>query len=271
MNTNTAKYRLPLNNNQTQVLELLYKFRFGSSDIIARYFDKPSGAFVFKRMKILEEQGYVAKRYDGSYRIQGKPAAYYLLPEGARKLQEDKKVQESTARIKAIYKDKTVSEQFIQECLDIFDIYITLRSHNSGIKFFTKAYLGHEDYDYFPHPLPDAYMKLQDGKHYFLQVHHEHQPFFVATRAVKRYLDYFENGAWDDTGTDFPVLLFIVDSSLVQNRVHKLLRKQTNGLKAYTALKDDIMNNADGRVWRDADEPDDVYSLDQLKSLEAVE
>lgn len=271
MNTDTAKYRLPLNNNQIQVLELLYKFRFGSSDIIARFFGKPSGAFVFKRMKILEEQGYVAKRYDGSYRIQGKPAAYYLLPDGARKLQEDKKVEESKNRIKAIYKDKVVSEQFIQECMDIFSIYNALRSHHQDIKFFTKADLGHEDYDYFPQPLPDAYMRLANGQQYFLQVHQPRQPFFVVSRTITRYASYFESGEWDDTDTDFPALLFIADSSTAQNRIHKLLRKQANGFKAYTALKHDVMNSADGRVWHDADDPDDVYSLDQLRSPEAVE
>lgn len=260
MNTNTAKYRLPLNNDQTQVLELLYKFRFGSSDIIARYFGKPSGAFVFKRMKILEEQGYVARRYDGSYRIKGKPAAYYLLPDGARKLQEDKEVEESKSRIKAIYKDKTVSEQFIQECMDIFSIYIALRSRNSDIKFFTKADLSHEDYEYFPRPIPDAYAKLQDGKHFFLQVHHAHQPFFVATRAVKRYVDYFENGVWDDTGTSFPVILFVVDSVNTRKRLHKVIGKNVKDIRIYTALKVDVMSN-DERIWHDVDEPEKTYSL----------
>jgi hypothetical protein len=270
MNTDTAKYRLPLNDNQTRVLELLYKFRFGSSDIIAHYFGKLNGAFVFKRMKILEEQGYIARRYDGSYRIQGKPAAYYLLPDGARKLHEDKKVEESKNRIKAIYKDKAVSEQFIQECLDIFSIYNALRSHHLDIKFFTKADLGHEDYDYFPQPLPDAYIRLANGQQYFLQVHRSHQPFFLASRAITRYASYFESGEWDDTDTDFPVLLFIVDSSSVQNRIHKLLRKEMNGLKAYTALKDDVVNIADGHVWHDVDEPESTSSLDQLRSPEAV-
>ena len=270
MNTDTAKYRLPLNNNQTQVLELLYKFRFGSTDIIAHYFGKPTGAFVFKRMKILEEQGYVARRYDRSYRIQGKPAAYYLLPDGARKLQEDKKVEESKNRIKAIYKDKTVSEQFIQECLDVFSIYNALRSRHPDIKFFTKADLGHEDYDYFPQPLPDAYMRLASEQQYFLQVHQSHQPFFVVSRTITRYANYFESGEWDDTDTDFPVLLFIVDSSSVQSRIHKLARKLSTDMKIYTALKEGIANSTDDRVWHGVDEPDDIFTLRDLKSSEAA-
>lgn len=269
MNTNTAKYRLPLNHDQTQVLELLYKFRFGSSDIVARYFGKPSGAFVFKRMKILEEQGYVARRYDGSYRIQGKSAAYYLLPNGARKLYEDRKVEESKTRIKAIYKDKSVSEQFIQECLDIFSAYIALRTHNSGLKFFTKADLSHEDYEYFPQPLPDAYMKLQDGRHFFLQVHHTHQPFFVATRAIKRYIDYFENGVWDDTGTSFPVILFVVDSINTQKRLNKFIGKNMENIKIYTALKVDVVSGNE-KIWHDADELGEVYLLRELKSPDFV-
>jgi SOS-response transcriptional repressor LexA len=65
----------------------LYKFRFGSSDLIAKRFNKPSGKYVQKRLHILEDQGYIARRYDKSYKLQGKPAAYYLLPSAARLLQ----------------------------------------------------------------------------------------------------------------------------------------------------------------------------------------
>jgi hypothetical protein len=43
-----------------------------------------------------------------------------------------------------------------------------------------------------------------------------------------------------------------------------------NGLKAYTALKDDVVNIADGHVWHDVDEPESTSSLDQLRSPEAV-
>jgi hypothetical protein len=223
---------------------------------------------VFRRLETLEQQGFIAKRYFDNYRLLHKPVAYHLLPEGIRKLQESKELGLS-ARFKAIYKDKSVSEQFIQDCFDILDIYISLQSRNVDIKLFTKPDLNHEDYEYFPQPLPDAYLKLQGGKHFFMQVHHAHQPFFVVTRAVKRYMDYFENGVWDDTGTDFPVVLFVVDKPSIQKRLHEFVARDIDALKIYTALKSDIDSESE-KVWRDAHEPDEAFSLKETRSADSM-
>lgn len=62
----SPKYRRKLNKEQFEVLELLYRFRFGTSQLIANYFSKSSGDFAYKRLKILVEQGLIAKRFDGT-------------------------------------------------------------------------------------------------------------------------------------------------------------------------------------------------------------
>jgi hypothetical protein len=259
-----------LNDDQQAILRLLLKFRFITRQSITKLFaNSHPGMDVYRKLHVLEKRSFVAKRFDPSYRLLGKPAAYYLLPEGARKLHENKMTEESAIRIKSIYKDKSVSEQFIQECLDILGVYTALRSHNPDIKFFTKADLSHEDFEYFPQPLPDAYVKLQDGKHFFLQMHHAHQPFFVATRTAKRYMDYFENGVWDDTGTDFPTLLFVVDSASVQKRLHKFISKNIEDISVYTALKNNVLSD-DIRIWHNSDEPEEAYSLEEIKNTDSV-
>ena len=66
MSSPTSKYRWPLNDDQLETLELLYKFRYGSSDLIAQYFNKPNGNFVYKRLKILQDQGFIGKRFGTS-------------------------------------------------------------------------------------------------------------------------------------------------------------------------------------------------------------
>lgn len=269
MNKTEPKYRRPLNTEQIQILKLLYKFRFVSAALLKKHFAKSNpGMNVFRRLETLEQQGFIAKRYFDNYRLLHKPVAYHLLPEGIRKLQESKSLG-LDARFKAIYKDRSVSEQFIQDCFDILDIYVSLQSRNVDIKFFTKQDLSHEDYEYFPQPLPDAYIKLPHGKHYFLQVHHKHQPFFVATRAAKRYMDYFENGVWDDTGTSFPIVLFVVDTPSIQSRLHEFVAKSIDDLKIYTALKSDIDSEND-KIWHDAHEPDGTYSLKEIEATDSV-
>jgi DNA-binding PadR family transcriptional regulator len=259
-----------LNDDQQAILKLLLKFRFITRQSITKLFaNSHPGMDVYRKLQVLEKRGLIAKRFESSYRLLGKPAAYYLLPEGGRKLQDDKDAAESKTRIKAIYKDKSVSEQFIDECHDIFNTYVSLNEHNAGLKFFTKADLNHEDYEYFPQPLPDAYVKLHDGKHFFLQVRHAHQPFFVATRVIKRYMDYFENGIWDDTGTDFPITLFVVDSIGIQKRLNKFMSKNAEDIRIYTALRNDVIDGS-SRIWHNADEPEETYSLKELTSIDSV-
>ena len=259
-----------LNNDQQAILTLLLQFRFITKQSLTKLYasDRP-GMDTYRKLQVLEKRGLIAKRYDTSYRLQGKPAAYYLLPEGARKIQSCRQGAESKALIKAIYKDKSVSEQFIEECLTIFNIFVALREHNTNLKFFTKADLSHEDYEYFPQPLPDAYVKLPDGTHYFLQVHHAHQPFFVATRAVKRYGDYFENGVWNDTGTNFPIVLFVVDSVSTQKRLNEYIRKTTEDISIFTAPRSDVLSGS-SRVWHSVDEPDKAYLLNELRDINFI-
>src|SRR6266851_1757591 len=125
---NSPKYRWELNKDQLAVLELLYRFRFGSSELIAKYFGKSSGDFVYKRLKILAEQELIGKRFDSSYRIKGKPAAYYLFPEGGRKLQEHRDPDDDPVNINSLYRLTLRKEGFVQHCMDIFAIYLQFKN-----------------------------------------------------------------------------------------------------------------------------------------------
>lgn len=266
MYSQNPKYRKQLNSSQLAVLELLYKFRFGTRDLIASYLNKKD---IYRQLRILEDQRLIEKHYESTYRLLGKPAIYYLLPEGVRKL-DALSVASRKPVMKPIYKLKTLSEQFMRHSVDILAIRNVMYQQDEMIKFFTKADLAYADYDYFPQPLPDAYIRLPNGQQYFMHIHQSYQPFFVASQTVTRYADYFEDGEWGDTGTDFPVLLFIVDSRSVQDRLRKLIRKQGSDMRVYIAIKIDVLNSTDGCVWRDIDESDTVYTLDQLKSSEAI-
>lgn len=216
-----VKRRRKLNTEQLEVLELLHKFRFGSNDLFAQYFGKKDRSFVFKRLSILLEQGLIGKRFEPSYRLAGKPAAYYLTPAGARVLQEHRGQDKPAINIKAIYKDKTVSEQFVAHSLELFAIYNQLRTqYGDDLLFFTRTAMNREEYDYFPHPLPDAYIRLkQSSKHFFMDIFRDGEPSFVAKRRIKQYIKYDEDGDWAATGTDLPVVLAVCESSKLAKRV----------------------------------------------------
>ena len=266
------KYRRPLNSNQVETLELLYKFRFGSVDLIREYFKKSSRGLIFSRLKVLEEQGFIAKRFDSFYRIQGKPAAYYLLPSGARKLQETRSSEDDVVNIKSIYKDKTVSETFIQHSLSIFTVYNQLKAqYGDELAFFTKTNL--TSYEHFPKPLPDAFVSLEtksSTRYFFIEIVEDSQPFFTAVRCIKKYLDHKESGEWAITETEYPAILFICESISLQKRLQKQTTKMLNAswvdsLVFATATKSELASLTENdAIWQKVTEPDDKLSLQDI-------
>ena len=238
MDETKPRTRRKLNVEQLEVLTLLYKFRFGTNDLFAEYFGKKDRSFVFKRLSILLEQELIGKRFDSSYRLQGKPAAYYITPEGARRLQEARGTE---VNVRTIYKDKSVSEQFVAHCLGLFRIYSVLRKrYGDEFKLFTKSDLS--SYDYFPSTLPAAYIRLKDGevdKHFFLHIYHDHQPIFAVTRRVKQYIEYAESGEWETTGTELPAVLVVCESDRLQKQLLKkitLIMNQNIGTDVVFAI-----------------------------------
>jgi Replication-relaxation len=272
MDKTESKTRRKLNAEQLEVLELLYKFRFGSNDLIAQYFGKKSRSFVFKRLSILLEQGLIGKRFDSSYRIQGKPAAYYLLPVGARKLQETRSPEDEAVNIKAIYKDKSVSETFIQHSLNIFSTYNQLKAHyGNSLDFFTKSDLA--NYEHYPKPLPDAFLSLEtegSTKHFFVEIQEASQPFFTVVRKVKKYMDYKDSGEWAITETDFPAILLICESASLQKRLQKQITKMlsktlTDDLTFATTTQEELrMLKGNDAIWQSTSDPDEKLSLQDI-------
>ena len=266
------KARKKLNAEQLEVLELLHKFRFGSNDLIAQYFGKKDRSFVFKRLSILLEQGLIGKRFDSSYRIQGKPAAYYLTPTGARILQERRSQEKPAINIKAIYKDKTVKDDFIGQCLDIFATYNRLKAqHGDKLKFFARANLNYEHFDYFPKPLPDAYMRLRSGKEekqYFLNFYYDSQPFFKAVKRIQAHVEYAESGDWDETGTALPTLLNVCESASLYKRLQKKITKLTDNtwnedIRAAITTKSDLFSDSKA-IWQSGEPEDPIKKLEEL-------
>ena len=269
------KYRKKLNEEQVEVLQLLWRFRFASNEQIAKYQQKPNSKAVQKRLKILEDQDFIAKRYDKSYKLQGKPAAYYLTPNGARTLAIHKpRKDDEPTNIKRIYKDKEASEGFIEHCKNVLDIYLTLKAlypRQGKLNYFTKAQLSYEKYDFMPNPLQDACIRIKtsDGdRYFFLDIFEDSQTFFVLIRRIKKYLEYAGSGEWTryDEDGKLPTILLVVQNKSVHKRLRKRLAKELR--ESYeevcfaTGRLEHILNpDYKGRVWfavdEDGDDPDE--------------
>lgn len=265
------KYRKKLNEEQVAVLQLLWRFRFASSIQIAKYQEKPSNKHVQKRLKILEDQDLIAKRYDKSYKLQGKPAAYYLTPNGARMLAMHKpRKADEPINIKRLYKDKDASEGFIEHCKNVLGVYLKLKAlypAKGKLNYFTKAHLSYEKYDFMPSPLQDACIRIktrEGDRYFFLDIFEDNQPFFVLIRRIKKYLEYTSSGEWaryDEDG-GLPTILLVVQNKSVHKRLRKRLanelRETYEEVCFATGRLEYILSPENkGKVWLTVDEAGD--------------
>jgi DNA-binding HxlR family transcriptional regulator len=268
------KYRRPLNEDQHALLRVLFIYRFCSSKQLAEYEDKASVKHIQKRLKILEDQGYIAKRYDKSYKLLGRPAEYYLAPKGGKLLQTiHTKDRIPDQAIKNRYKDKTASRKFMDHSIAIASTWLKLKElyPNQLDVFLTASHLSLKQYDYFPRWKPHAYFVLRNGakgtgqKHeYFLDVFDGHIPFFVRVRRIKSYLTYADSGDWEGT---LPTILMICENQSTQKRLRRRIVKELNNIwdeetTFYITTQPELMSSSSGdKIWELATDADSKTEL----------
>lgn len=269
--TNETHYTL--NTKQLEILRLLYRFRFATSTHLATSLDINSNK-VNQRLQILLDQTYIGRNYDGQYKIHGKPAEYYLLANGIVALKQQMGDKCNPSVLHSIYKDKDATEQTITHYLTVFTVYCELlKRYGAQLRFFTRSQI--RQYDYFPKQRPDALVRLvtnERQKEFFLEVMHMSKPFFPYVGKVKRYLEYADDGTWQEkAGTKFPAILLVCDSVGLQIRIQKqagrLIRKHYDeDLRAYATSIDEFSSLQAGldRVWRDVEESEKRVRLEDM-------
>jgi len=276
------KYRRPLNDEQLAVLRLLYRFRFGSGRYIADYLGKNTVKVVQHKLKILEDQGFISKRYTKDYKLAGRPAEYYLTPKGARALMarddlQAKTSQRTTAQgIKNLYKNPTVSENFMQHCLTILRVAIHLQKlYGDKLQPFSRMQM--LSYNYLPSWRPDLFLSLKTEpdnapKRYFLDIWDGTRPFFVSVKKARSYLTYAEADDWP-AEQDSPTILMLCDTPKNETKLRRQIRRALDEfyeeeLLFATTTISSFMTTAGpkDKLWREVSDEDEVWTLTQLGS-----
>jgi hypothetical protein len=122
------------------------------------------------------------------------------------------------------------------------------------MQFFTKTQMAAASY--FPKQLPDAHIQLggSDPKLFLFDLLHTDQPFFLATRAVIRYISYANEDLWPEQH-DFPKILLVCDSKALEKRLIKKMRHridEASEVEFFITTIDDLKENR----WRDMADPD---------------
>jgi hypothetical protein len=267
--TPTSHYALTT--KQRSILNLLYRFRFTTSQLLAQSTDTNKD-IINKRLKLMMELNYIGRNFEPEYHLLRKHATYYLLPDGIKALKQvsDKKYSPKVLRNMGREDDK--SEQFINHHLAVFNVYCTLRTmYGDELRFFAKSQL--TTFDHYPQPLPDAYIRIGEGddeRQFFLDVLHELQPFFIATRKVMQYVTFADEGRrdWDrKTDTALPSVLLICDSPSLKKRLQKKMRRAAENIEGdnMTLYAAAVGEMGDSTGWHDLANPDEALSLDDIE------
>lgn len=248
------KYRKPLNAKQIKLLLCIYKFRFISVPLLAEFLDKDKST-VYENLYVLHKQGYIGKRYDKTYRLQGRPAEYYLVAKGLRYLREHTDVNQATLR--NMYKNKNASESIVSHCLLVMTIYLKIEHDYPRIfKIHTRSELG--GYDWFIRPLPYLYLKRRRASQnkpnsYVLDIFEPNLPRFVLARRLRTHQEQADTD-WDtDEHGDYPFILLLAQNASTELRLLALIEGMIQDFELYTVTQERLLESEAGHeIWRDA-------------------
>ncbi|MGD0284292.1 MAG: hypothetical protein ABSB12_01725 [Candidatus Saccharimonadales bacterium] len=272
------KLKQPLNELQTEILLILYKFRFATRDLIVTYQELTSRTYTRERLINLLNQGYIARHYDGKDKIAGRPAVYFLDARGIRFLLEPKQLDEFKLNPKVlnlVYKDKHASKLFQDRCLNIFQIYTVFNKlYSDNLDFFTGSEL--HDNDLFLKPLPFAYVTFS-GKYsrkpdYVIELMDSTKSYFIHRRRLNQYLKQYEGYTWQNkTNGSYPTLLLIADSPNLERRLQKSMAfsinsRNVNNFNVYTTTLKALLYSKDlkDKFWSSVTSPDNLHELVDL-------
>ncbi len=209
-----------LNAKQLRLLKIIYKFRFVTSDHVAKYRGVSKRA-VNDAFKILLDQHYIARHYDKTYKLLGKGARYYLAPKSLRLLQSELNIEKTI--LQSRYRDKRVGEAFIDHSLQIFDLCLQIRDQKQDtFDMFTQSELA--SYDHFPQPLPDLYLKrlepAEDKPNEYMVDTFNNVLAFVIQKRVDQYIRHFEDVSWDGK---YPGIYIICANKRMQQKIQNYI------------------------------------------------
>lgn len=212
------------NDQQLQILILLYRFRFLNRLHIQLFLNHKSHSRLYYWLKDLESKKLIKSRYSHTFGENTKPTVYHLATKSKYKLTNVSGIDGKY--VTRIYKDDYKTSIFINRCLRIADLYFYFSDFASKgeqkLHFFTKHDLKHQPH--FPHPLPDAYIALKKLKkptdRYFIESPDAGTPKYALKHLVARYIDFYDDRTWQNNNDDpFPSIIFICPDSAMQSFV----------------------------------------------------
>jgi hypothetical protein len=265
-----------LTTKQLKLLETLYDYRFGTTDLLARSLGLKDGRYIHTRLDSLLKQGYIGRNYESTYKQRGLPAAYYLLSKSFPNLKKQDGID--PAVLKNIYKDRTASARFIAHNLAVFSTSDSLDMlYGNRLGFVTRTRLRMSRYPYLPYPIPDGFMSFKRNagprarsRYFLVLVMDDEIPLFVHTKNLKRYVDYIESGSWENaTNVKLRGVLILCQSLNLLKRLRQKIARLIDDEEAprfafTTATALTRASQEDAAIWQLTSRPLEVLSLEDI-------
>ncbi|MFO0970750.1 MAG: hypothetical protein U0520_00150 [Candidatus Saccharimonadales bacterium] len=207
-----TRARYKISSSQTSILHTLLKYRFLTTDLLADLLHKDRST-IYERLAVLVDQGYAAKKYSNTYRIDRRPATYYLAPAGIRYLKA-----QCVARTQLHYKNKDFTEPQIDEYYRYPKFSRAIhRNYPQMYRTYTKYQLDPEDY-LNPMPwllfAPDA----EDTPELFMEYIPAGEQSWTIRKRINQHIDYAD----EEAEYRYPYLLLVAGNNSTEKRIIKM-------------------------------------------------
>lgn len=192
-----------LTGQQQRILKLLFKFRFVSAGLLATVMGVRREG-VYQVLEQLVNKNLVTKVYEEKYRIDRKPAYYYLNKSGVTTVRKLMDVKESV--VHTLYKNDEMTDDFISHSMKLMQCYVAIMKYlPAGSDIFSKTEINR--FKQFPKNRPDLYIRTPEGKEAIV-VLADDKPLYIVRKRLDEIITHSEDEGWDSN--DYPHICFIL-------------------------------------------------------------
>lgn len=255
----TSIKKIKLTTQQQRVLKLLFKFRFTSTQLLALVMDIHRVS-VYEVLEALVKKELVSKVYKEEFRIDRKPAYYYLNKTGVTTVRKLMDAKESV--VHSLYKNDMATNDFIEHSLTLTGLYVAIKTAiPEGSDIFTKAEINR--FKQFPKNRPDIYIHTPDDREAIVILVNDAAPYIVRKR-LDEIITHSEDEGWDG---DYPRICFVLKDGSAKNSFLYTTKKKLDGMgfdeSEITILASSLqaVTESSHHIWSNAFSPKKYVSL----------
>lgn len=239
-----TRARYKISPSQTSILLALLKYRFLTTDLLAELLKKDRST-IYERLAVLVDQEYVIKKYSSTYRIDRRPASYYLAPAGIRYLKS-----RGLERTQIHYKNRDFSESQIDEYYRYPKFSLCIhRNYPQTFRTYSKYQLAPEDY---LSPMPWLLLSPddEDAPELFMEYIPAGEQSWIIRKRINQHIDSSEEADYR-----YPYLLLVAGNDNTEKRIIKMSTDLMWDSELYTTTEERLLSGKKD-IWLRPEEVD---------------